>query len=524
MEGNLVTGEPESDIERAKRESLSAAARGVEGAVKFVSAPTAIAGSKANWGAAKAGTVEARALTARDKEEMGREHIVQTHSTKLARKAQEVELDSHKTTRNLEEARLKTAIKNAEHREKRSQRAELKVSVKSSLKGWPNREIGHVNYVDQTTWENRTVRDVTDTIAQMLAYDAASNSDIDAELLGQFLSPSAAGAKFIRNFIGFSEPTLKYEYDRKPEQPFQTSFLRDKNNRNIVFTKARHDNLMVKLKEKTDALTSLPPVGVTPETGQEGGSRQKRRTRRSKRKNRRTKRSKRSKRRTRRTKRSKRRNRRTRRSKRRTRRTRRTRRKRSMKGGSRTKKAVAGTALGGLAGSLGVQAATESARHAPGYSGMTATQLGSLGAVGGVAAGLGVAAAIGTAASRDHKKLLLFRKEMRPYCIIILKCVVLDHFDKLPSDTELGEEVQQDHNKEYIKQMMNAVRQQIKDTEYIDRIVNIYNGRSIFKSKLMDDMRDRRDSALEVPNAFNTYVKPKIDAAYQEVIQTPTAV
>ena len=204
MEGNLVTGKPESDIERAKRESVDALSRGGSGVVKIAAAPTAIVGSTANWGAAKAGTAEARALTARDKEEMGREHIVQTHSTKLARKAQEVELDSHKTTRKLEEARLKTAIKNEANREKRSQRAEIKVSVKSSLKGWPNRVIGHVNYVDKTTWENRTVRDVTDTIAQMLAYDAASNSDIDAELLGQFLSPSAPGAKFIGNFMGFS--------------------------------------------------------------------------------------------------------------------------------------------------------------------------------------------------------------------------------------------------------------------------------------------------------------------------------
>ena len=59
MEKNLITGDPESSTERARRESVDALSRGGSGAVKLIAAPTSVVGSTANILATKVGKVEA---------------------------------------------------------------------------------------------------------------------------------------------------------------------------------------------------------------------------------------------------------------------------------------------------------------------------------------------------------------------------------------------------------------------------------------------------------------------------------
>jgi hypothetical protein len=371
-ESIITQGGASSATERAKQESIEAAARGASGIVKTFAAPTAVVGSAANVVAAKAGTYEARAVTARAVEEGRKEHVVQAQTTEAAVEAQRAMEKAHKISRKLGKAEVKSAKQASKDMYQRDRTAEIKLFVESSYGRL--RKIDHVFFQvwdeDKRTWVNRTVRDVTDTISQIIAGDALRDeTDIDFERLDSFLR-SAEGSRFVRNYIAFAVPKLIYQYNNYPNQPFQPAYLTDRKKMTIVFRRDRHKHLTDKLKEKmTQALVPVPtayhvPAVEAPSSGpvQEGGKRRsRRRTKKSKRKNRRTKRTrKRSRKRTRRSRSRRSRSRRTRRS--RSRRTRkRTRRSRSRRSRRTRKKSRRSRIMkGGAAGNTPIMSRVKS--------------------------------------------------------------------------------------------------------------------------------------------------------------------
>ena len=123
----------------------------------------------------------------------------------------------------LEKEEVKTARQDSKNTYKRNKTAEIKLFV--SLGYGRSRKIGHVFFQewneDRRMWINRSVKDVTNTIFQMVARDALRNGiDIDLELMDDYLR-SANGSRVIRNYMSFAVPALLYQYNNYPDDHFR---------------------------------------------------------------------------------------------------------------------------------------------------------------------------------------------------------------------------------------------------------------------------------------------------------------